>query len=147
MGNLPRVTLNGSQSAWDQWPPIPLLHCTALVLCSTVYLNACRQPRGGEIAPDPLKLIPAQAKERGNFLMKMDHGDGFTFHFLTAGIRFYYSQSSPLSSLSQMRHSGGFVYSLYYKFWCLYLGGMCVCAVCCLLNVKICLHCRTCLAG
>lgn len=29
--------------------------------------------------------------------MKMDHGDGFTFYFLTAGMRLYYSQSSPLS--------------------------------------------------
>lgn len=128
MGNPPRVTLNGSQSARDQWPPIPLLHCTALVLHSTVYLNTCRHPRGGEIAPDPLKLIPSQARERGNCLMKMDHGDGFTFHFLTAGIRLYYSQSSPLSSRSQTRHSGGSVYSLQFGFsgffweacvWCL----------------------------
>lgn len=104
MGNPPRVTLNGSQSARDQWPPIPpLLHCTALVLHSIVYLNTCRHPRGGEMAPDLLKLISSQARERGNCLMKMDHSDGFTFHFLTAGIRLYYSHSSPLSSLSLRR--------------------------------------------
>ena len=133
MGNPPRVTLNGSQSARDQWPPIPLLHCTALVRRSTVYLNACRHPRGVEIAPDPLKLISSQARERGNCLMKMDHGDGFTFHFLTAGIRLYYSQSSPLSSPSQTRHSGGSVYSLQFWFQCLFLGRcvcMCVCVWC-----------------
>lgn len=112
MGNPPRVTLNGSQSARDQWPSIALLRCAALVLRSTVYLNTCRRPRGGEMAPDPLKVIPSQARERGNCLMKMDHGDGFTFHFLAAGIRLYYSRSSPLSSPSQMRHSGDFVYSL-----------------------------------
>lgn len=133
MGNPPRVTLNGSQSARDQWPPIPLLHCAALVLCSTVYLNTCRHPRGGEIAPDPLKLIPSQARERGNCLMKMDHSDGFTFHFLTAGIRLYYSQSSPLSSPSQTRHSGGSVYSLYFWFLVLIFFGcvrVCVCVAC-----------------
>lgn len=100
MGKPPRVTLNGSQSARDQWPPIPQLHCTGIAL-HTVYLSTCRHPRGVEIAPDLLKPIPLQARERGNYLMKMDHGDGFAFHFLTAGIRLYYSQSSPLSSSSQ----------------------------------------------
>lgn len=133
MGNPPRVTLNGSQSAQDQWPPIPLLRCTALALHSTVYLNTCRHPRGGEIAPDPLKLISSQARERGNCLMKMDHGDGFTFHFLTAGIQLYYSQSSPLCSPSQTRHSGGSVYSLQFGFcaffWevrvCVHVCGVC----------------------
>lgn len=135
-GNPPRVTLNGSQSARDQWPPIPLLHCTALALHSTVYLNTWRHPRGGEIAPDPLKLISSQASERGNCLMKMDHGDGFTFHFVTAGIRLYYSQSSPLSSPSQTTHSGGSVYSVWIldlvSFWKVrvcFCASLCVCVL------------------
>lgn len=34
MGTPPRVTLNGSQSARDQWPPIPLLHCAGAALYS-----------------------------------------------------------------------------------------------------------------
>lgn len=151
-GNPPRVTLNGSQSARDQWPPIPLLHCTALAGHSTVYLNTWRHPRGGEIAPDPLKLISSQASERGNCLMKMDHGDGFTFHFVTAGIRLYYSQSSPLSSPSQTTHSGGSVYSVWIldlvSFGrCVYVSVHCCMYVCCLPNVKICPHCKTCLFG
>lgn len=92
--------------------PFLFLQRAALALHSTVYLNTWRHPRGGGIAPDPLKLISSQASERGNCLMKMDHGDGFTFHFVTAGIRLYYSQPSPLSSSSHTTHSGGSVYSL-----------------------------------
>lgn len=92
--------------------PFLFLQRAALALHSTVYLNTWRHPRGGGIAPDPLKLISSQASERGNCLMKMDHGDGFTFHFVTAGIRLYYSQPSPLSSPSHTTHSGGSVYSL-----------------------------------
>lgn len=79
MGNPPRVTLNGSQSAQDHRAPIPLPHW-----CCTVYLNTCPHPGGGEMAPDPLKLISFQAGDKGNSLMKIDHSDGFTFHFLTA---------------------------------------------------------------
>lgn len=119
-----------------EWQPIGTRPMASQFLCftgpvvhSTVYLNTCQHPRGGEIAPDPLKLIPSKARERGNCLMKMDHNDGFTFHFLTASIRLYYSQFSPLSSLSLTRYSGGSVHS----FWvfvpflrrrvCLYMGG------------------------
>lgn len=131
-GNPPRVTLNGSQSARDQWPPIPLLHCAALARHSTVYLNTWRHPRGGEIAPDPLKLISSQASERGNCLMKMDHSDGFTFHFITAGIRLYYSQSSPLSSPSQTTHSGGsvdFGFSVFWKVRVCFCALLCACVL------------------
>lgn len=91
MGNPPRVTLNGSQSARDQWPPIPLLHCTALLLLrSTVYLNTCRHPRGGEIAPDPPppKLIPSLAaeRERGGKLFNEDGSRWWLYiSFLNSG--------------------------------------------------------------
>lgn len=137
-----KITLNGSQSTRDQWPPIPLPSAwrtgAALALHSTVYLNTWRHPRGGGIAPDPLKLISSQASERGNCLMKMDHGDGFTFHFVTAGIRLYYSQPSPLSSPSHTTHSGRSVYSLCILdlvpfFW----KGICMRLCIRLLNVKI----------
>lgn len=132
MGKPPMATLNGSQSARDQWSPVPLLRCAALALHSAVYLNTYRHPRGGEIAPDPLKPISSQAGEKGNCLMKMDHSDGFTFHFLTAGIRLYYSQSSPLSlSDSALREA------LCTHFGCGFSGfsGLCVCV-----SVFVCMH-------
>lgn len=68
--------------------------------------------------------------------MKMDRGDGFTFHFVTAGIRLYYSQPSPLSSPSHKTHSGGFVYSLPILDLVPFLDAVCMRLCLRLLNVK-----------
>ena len=159
MGNPPRVTLNGSQSARDQWLPIPLPHCTGAALYS--IFKDMPTPKRRRNSTWPLETDTLESKGEGKLFNEDGSQWWLYISFLNSRhtallqpvLTFVLSFShEALRSLCALALVLVFLMPVFGR--CVRLRvsvclrfGEGVGGICCLLNVKICLRCGSCLVG